>query len=95
MSILARVAFFTVRPGRSAALGARLLALVEPTRIELGCLRYDIHRSDEKRELWLVYENWTAPENFDTHMRTPYVQSFMADLPDLGADGVRSTPHTG
>lgn len=42
---------FTARPGRSAALGARLLALVEPIRIELGGLRYDIHRSDEKPEL--------------------------------------------
>lgn len=92
MTILTKAAFFTARPGLGETLGARLLALVEPTRSELGCLRYDIHRSDEDANLWFVYENWTSQDDFDAHMRTPYVQSFMAELPDLCADGV--TIHT-
>lgn len=92
MNILTKAAFFTARPGRGEALGARLLALVEPTRSELGCLRYDIHRSDENAGLWFVYENWATQDDFDAHMRTPYVRSFMAELPELCADGV--TIHT-
>lgn len=93
MNVLTKVAFFNAKPGHSEALGARLRALVEPTRSELGCLRYDIHRSDEDSNLWFVYENWFAQADFDAHMRTPYVQAFMADVPELCADGI--TIHTG
>jgi quinol monooxygenase YgiN len=32
------LAFFRARRGRSEALGAALAALVEPTRLEAGCL---------------------------------------------------------
>ena len=92
MKILTKAAFFAAKPGMGEVLGVRLLALVEPTRSELGCLRYDIHRSDEDEDSWFVYENWATQDDFDAHMRTPYVQSFMAALPDLCTDGV--TIHT-
>ncbi|RZU38765.1 putative quinol monooxygenase [Edaphobacter modestus] len=39
------LAFFHARRGQRAALGAALAARVEPTRLEAGCLNYDLHRS--------------------------------------------------
>jgi quinol monooxygenase YgiN len=88
MSVLTKLMFFTARPGQGEALGARLLALVEPSRSELGCLRYDVHRCDEDPNLWFVYENWATGDDFDAHMRTPYVQAFMAELAGLCAGRV-------
>jgi quinol monooxygenase YgiN len=31
----------------------------------------------------LVYEDWRAPEDFKSHMQTPYVGAFMKDLDGL------------
>jgi quinol monooxygenase YgiN len=36
-------AFFRARRGQSEAQGAALAALVEPTRLEAGCLNFVIH----------------------------------------------------
>jgi hypothetical protein len=44
MSQVTNLAFFRARRGQSEALGAALAALVEPTRLEAGCLNYDLHR---------------------------------------------------
>jgi hypothetical protein len=52
------LAFFRARRGQSEALGAALGALVEPTRLEAGCLNYDLHRSVNDANVWFVYENW-------------------------------------
>jgi quinol monooxygenase YgiN len=40
MSQVTNLAFFRARRGQSEALGAALVALVEPTRLEAGCLNY-------------------------------------------------------
>jgi quinol monooxygenase YgiN len=41
-----------------------LAALVEPGRLEAGCLNYDLHRSVDDADVWFVYENWRSPEGF-------------------------------
>ena len=53
MSQVTNLAFFRARRGQSEALGAALAALVEPTRLEAGCLNYDLHRSVEDADVWL------------------------------------------
>jgi quinol monooxygenase YgiN len=83
MSVLTNVAFFKARPGQSEVLGQRLVALVEPTRQEPGCLRYEIYRASDCADCWLVYEDWRAPDDFKSHMQTPYVGAFMKDLDGL------------
>lgn len=83
MSMLTKVAFFTARPRLGNTLGQRLLALVEPTRQEPGCVCYNVYQAGSSAEHWLVYEDWLSPGDFDGHMHTPYVQAFMNDLDAL------------
>jgi quinol monooxygenase YgiN len=40
MSQVTNLAFFRARRGHSEALGTAVAALVEPTRLEAGCLNY-------------------------------------------------------
>jgi quinol monooxygenase YgiN len=40
-----------------------LAALVEPGRLEAGCLNYDLHRSVDA-DVWFAYETWRSPEGF-------------------------------
>jgi len=43
MSQVTNLAFFRAERGQSEALGAAPVALVEPTRLEAGCLNFVIH----------------------------------------------------
>jgi quinol monooxygenase YgiN len=64
-------AFFTAKPGLSETLGARLLALLAPTRQEPGCTQYEIFRSADHPDASFVYEDWRSQADFQAHMGTP------------------------
>src|SRR5260370_19062393 len=83
MSQVTNLAFFRARRGQSEALGAALAALVEPTRLEAGCLNYDLHRSVADTDVWFVYENWRSPKRFDAHMLSEHLQAFLKVPPAL------------
>jgi quinol monooxygenase YgiN len=83
------IATMKAKPGRSEELGKRLSALVEPTRAEVGCLNYDLHRSTEDDHVWMFYENWRSKADLDAHIQTPHLQALAKDLPDLTADGLK------
>ncbi|MET3649983.1 putative quinol monooxygenase [Phyllobacterium ifriqiyense] len=88
MAELTNVAYFTAKPGRSQDLGAELLLLVVPSRKEEGCLRYEIHQSNDIPEVWMVLEDWRHAFDFKLHMSTHYVQAFMVKVPDLCVEDV-------
>lgn len=88
MNRLINVAFFVARPGRTDDLGAGLLALVEQTRAEEGCLRYEIYQSSDNPDGWMVHEDWRSRADFDLHMSTSYVAAFMARVPELCGEDV-------
>lgn len=83
MAELTNVAYFIAKLGRSQDLGAELLRLVAPSRNEEGCLRYEIHQSNDVPDVWMVLEDWRHASDFTLHMSTYYVQAFMAKVPDL------------
>lgn len=83
MTTLTNAAFFRAKPGRSEDLGARLLALVEPTRAEPGCLRYDIFQSVSDPNEWFIHEDWHDRRAFEMHMATPHVAAFMPLIAEL------------
>src|ERR1700688_1408296 len=88
MSQVTNLAFFRALHGQSEALAAALAALVGPTRLETGCLNYDLHRSVDGADVWFVYENWRSPEGFDAHMRSEHLQAFLKAAPDLVAGDI-------
>lgn len=77
------IAFIRARAGRSDDLGRRLLGLVAPSRLEPGCINYDVHRSGDDADLWCVYENWRSAEDLAAHFDMPHMQTFVAELPVL------------
>lgn len=83
------IATFRAKPGQSEELGRRLIALVEPTRAEAGCINYDLHRSNEDGDVWMFYENWRSKADLDAHVETPHLQALMRDLPNLTVDGLK------
>jgi quinol monooxygenase YgiN len=70
------VAEMVAKPGKEAELERQLLALIEPTRKEEGCVQYDLHRSTDEPGRFVFYENWKSRELLDRHLQSPHMQAF-------------------
>ncbi|CAN7346559.1 putative quinol monooxygenase [Mesorhizobium sp. LjRoot246] len=80
---LTLVAFIRAKPGQGGELGRRLWTLVEPARAEPGNINYDLHRSNDDPDVWVLYENWQAPSDLTAHFELPYMKEFIAALPEV------------
>src|ERR1700745_955831 len=60
------------KPSQEILLEAELRALVGPTRREEGCLTYDLHRSADVPDAFLLHEVWASRETHHMHTQTPH-----------------------
>lgn len=79
MTQLTLVAIITAKSGLETELGQRLAALVEPTRQETGCIKYNLHHSQTDEAVWLLYEKWASREALEAHFAMPYLQAFLVE----------------
>lgn len=70
------VAEFHALVGKTEALIQTLHSLMQPTRKESGCIRYELNqRVDDPR--WITFiEKWKDQKTFDEHCAMPYIASF-------------------
>jgi quinol monooxygenase YgiN len=54
--------------------------LLEPTRVETGCLKYEAAQDIEDAHTLIILEKWTTEEDFRNHVRS---ESFRAVLSAL------------
>jgi quinol monooxygenase YgiN len=66
------VVILRAKPGQETLLAAELRALVPPTRREDGCLIYDLHRTIEPPDAFLLHEVWSTREHHRLHTKTPH-----------------------
>ena len=74
---LSIVAQITAAEGKEALLRAELEKLVAPTRLEEGCLQYDLHVDNENTSFFVFYENWESRELWQAHMNAPHLAAYM------------------
>jgi quinol monooxygenase YgiN len=82
------VAKAKAQSGKSEELGQEFLKLVRATRLEAGCLIYDLHRSTTDSDVWLVYEKYQSQEAFQAHVVGTALQSFLTQAPWLVEGGI-------
>ncbi len=80
---LTLVAFIRAKPGKGEELGRRLQSLVNPARAEAGNINYDLHRSNESSDVWMLYENWVGSADLDAHFQLPYMKEFVSKLGEV------------
>lgn len=75
-------AFIRVKVDPTAADRAALamLALVEPTLAEPGCVTYEFYRDHDDPSLFLCFEHWQSRQALDAHGSTPHVTAFLAEF---------------
>lgn len=60
-----------------------LLGLVEPTRLENGCIAYELFQNNGDPTDFTFVEEWTDDTALDAHLETPHLVDAGAKLGDL------------
>ena len=81
--LLTVVAEMSAQPGKEAELRAALLACIEPTRREAGCVEYFLHESTDAPGQFIFYENWVSEAALAEHMETPHLTKLKSQMPQL------------
>lgn len=72
------VAQITAVAGEEARLRRELEKLIAPTRLEEGCLQYDLHVDNENPGFFVFYENWTSDDALSAHSQSAHIARFRA-----------------
>ena len=76
------IAIFYAEIGKEDEMESVLRDLIEPTRKEQGCIRYDLLRS-LKGDLYFEFvfvEEWASEETLDAHGRSEHLQQLRGRL---------------
>ena len=80
-------AMVKAKPGQEDAVKEVLVALVELTRKEPGCLCYSLHQSKSDRTQFMFYEQWASKAAIDAHGKTPHMKALGGKLKDKTEKG--------
>lgn len=80
------VVHLKAKPGQEERVKQELVKLLEPTRIEKGCINYDMHQGLNDPSLFLFHENWTSEEDLKTHFESPHIKQWLAVANELLAE---------
>ena len=66
--------------GREAELKKQLRALVAPSRLEAGCLAYELHVDPADPGKFMFYEKFSGQAAIDSHLASPHFSAFQGYL---------------
>ena len=67
-------------PEQVASVKALLLTLVEQTRQEPGCIRYELWQNENDPTNFNWVEEWESREALESHLNTPHFKTTNANL---------------
>lgn len=73
LTILARI---TAKKGFESEVAAAVQQLAIPTRMERGCVVYDIFQDPTNSSRILIYERWESHKHWRAHVETQHLQDF-------------------
>jgi quinol monooxygenase YgiN len=74
------VAELKAKTGQEQAVKDALVAMVEPTRKEEGCLCYNLHESKDDKTQFMFYEQWASQAALDAHGKTPHMKAMQKGI---------------
>lgn len=85
---------FNCKPGMANELAQLLVTLTTETRKESACIQYDLHRSVEDHNLFILHEQWADQNGLDLHNTQPHIKTFItasASLMQVPAQIIKTT----
>ena len=71
------IAHIEAKEGKLDLIKKEVLALVEPTKKEEGCLRYELNQDRENSNIFVFVEEWESHELWSKHMYNTHLQDFV------------------
>jgi quinol monooxygenase YgiN len=71
-----------VQPGRRSDFLETMRGMLEPARVEMGCLSYRLYEDVENRNAFVLLEEWATQKDLERHIRTDNQRRLLA-LMDL------------
>jgi len=72
-----------VRPERRQDLLETMRGMLEPARVERGCLSYRLYEDVEDRNTFVLIEEWATQKDLERHIRTDNQQQLLALMDTL------------
>ena len=69
------------KPAKSTELNSLVQSLIEPSRHEVGCIKYDAY-SDDSGSIYIL-EEWESSETLEAHKLTAHFLNFKQAGPEL------------
>ncbi len=73
-------ATITANPGERDKIVSKSRDLIKSTRLEAGCISYDLYLSAEDSDTLLMLERWESLESLEPHGQTEHFKAFGADM---------------
>lgn len=85
------VARLSSKPDKIEEFKAILLSIIEPTRKEAGCKRYELLQNNADPTDFTFVEEWESGAALDAHMKAPHLTAALGKIGDLigGAPDIR------
>jgi len=74
-----------VRPEKRSDLLETMRGILEPTRVERGCLSYRLYEDIEDRNAFVLVEEWKTQKDLENHIRTDNQRRLLALMDLLSA----------
>lgn len=78
MSKLTIVANIIAKKDKVELVKSELIKLIEPTRLEEGCIDYDLHQDNENPAHFVFLESWTSRELLQKHLQSEHIAAYKA-----------------
>jgi len=78
-------ATITAKPTKRDEIISNSHDLIKSTRIEPGCISYDLYASTEDEDVLIMLEQWENREVLDAHLKTEHFGAFGMVIKDIVA----------
>ena len=85
------VARIKAKPEMVQVVKAELLKLLAPTRVERGCINFDMHQALHDESQFLFHENWESEACLRDHLNAPHIRNWFGKSETLLAEPVDVT----
>lgn len=78
MANLTIVANIKAKADKIELVKIELEKLIDITRLEDGCIQYDLHQDNENPAQFMFFENWLSRELWQIHMGAQHLKDYLA-----------------
>lgn len=78
MTNLTIIANVTAKADKINLVKSELEKLIDVTRAEEGCVKYDLYRDNETSAHFMFYESWETRDLWQKHMGNQHLKDFIA-----------------